>query len=148
RRAAARGPCGPSPGSPRKLPTGRSRWAGGRPRPGRPPRPADAARRRSSGSGPRALVIYLSTSLALSTRPPVSARGPSPMAVTATTPVELVEQVYARLPDRVALGRERLGRPLTFAEKVLVNHLRDPYGQPLERGRSYADFLPDRVAMQ
>ena len=24
------------------------------------------------------------------------------------------------------MGRERLGRPLTFAEKVLVNHLRDP----------------------
>ncbi|MGE3620022.1 MAG: aconitate hydratase, partial [Acidimicrobiia bacterium] len=70
------------------------------------------------------------------------------MAVTATTPLSLVEQVYARLPERVALGRERLGRPLTFAEKILVNHLRDPHGQELERGRSYADFDPDRVAMQ
>ena len=57
-------------------------------------------------------------------------------------------EVYARLPERVALGRERLGRPLTLAEKVLVNHLRDPHGQELERGRSYADFDPDRVAMQ
>ena len=70
------------------------------------------------------------------------------MAVSATTPVELVDEVYARLPERVALGRERLGRPLTFAEKILVNHLRDPQGQELERGRSYADFHPDRVAMQ
>jgi aconitate hydratase len=70
------------------------------------------------------------------------------MAVSATTPIELVDEVYGRLRDRVALGRERLGRPLTFAEKVLVNHLRDPRGQPLERGRSYADFDPDRVAMQ
>ncbi|MGH9113581.1 MAG: aconitase family protein, partial [Acidimicrobiales bacterium] len=70
------------------------------------------------------------------------------MTVTATTPIELVDQVYDRLPERVALGRERLGRPLTFAEKVLVNHLRDAHGQPLERGRSYADFDPDRVAMQ
>ena len=70
------------------------------------------------------------------------------MAVAATTPIELVDAVYARLPERVALGRERLGRPLTFAEKVLVNHLRDPQGQELERGRSYADFDPDRVAMQ
>jgi aconitate hydratase len=70
------------------------------------------------------------------------------MAVTATTPIELVDQVYDRLPERVALGRERLGRPLTFAEKVLVNHLRDAHGQPLERARSYADFDPDRVAMQ
>ncbi|HEY8544987.1 MAG TPA: aconitase family protein, partial [Acidimicrobiales bacterium] len=70
------------------------------------------------------------------------------MAVSASTPVTLVEQVYARLPQRVALGRERLGRPLTFAEKVLVNHLRHPHEQELERGRSYADLDPDRVAMQ
>jgi aconitate hydratase len=70
------------------------------------------------------------------------------MAVSATTPLSLVDQVYARLPERVALGRERLGRPLTLAEKILVNHLRDPHGQELERGRSYADFDPDRVAMQ
>ncbi|HEX6569163.1 MAG TPA: aconitate hydratase [Acidimicrobiales bacterium] len=70
------------------------------------------------------------------------------MAVSATTPIDLVDEVYARLPGRVALGRDRLGRPLTLAEKVLVNHLRDPQGQQLERGRSYADFDPDRVAMQ
>ncbi|MGH9185255.1 MAG: aconitase family protein, partial [Acidimicrobiales bacterium] len=71
------------------------------------------------------------------------------MAVTgSTTPIELVEGVYAKLPERVALGRSRLGRPLTLTEKVLVNHLRDPEGQELERARSYADFDPDRVAMQ
>ena len=70
------------------------------------------------------------------------------MAVTASTPLNLVEQVYDRLSDRVALGRERLGRPLTLAEKILVNHLDDPENQQLERGRSYADFHPDRVAMQ
>jgi aconitate hydratase len=70
------------------------------------------------------------------------------MAVSATTPIALVDQVYARLPERVALGRERMGRALTLAEKILVNHLRHPRGQELERGRSYADFDPDRVAMQ
>ena len=70
------------------------------------------------------------------------------MAVAATTPIELIKQVYGRLAERVALGRERLGRPLTFAEKVLINHLRDPQSQELERGRTYADFDPDRVAMQ
>jgi aconitate hydratase len=70
------------------------------------------------------------------------------MAVAANTPIELINEVYARLTERTALGRERLGRPLTFAEKVLVNHLRDPQGQELERGRSYADLDPDRVAMQ
>jgi aconitate hydratase len=70
------------------------------------------------------------------------------MAVTAGTPLSLVEQVYDRLTDRVAVGRTRLSRPLTLAEKILVNHLRDANSQQLERGRSYADFDPDRVAMQ
>ena len=70
------------------------------------------------------------------------------MAVTAGTPIELVQQVYSSLPDRVATVGRRLGRPLTLAEKVLANHLRDVEGQELERGRSYADFRPDRVAMQ
>jgi aconitate hydratase len=70
------------------------------------------------------------------------------MAVTAGTPIELVQSVYGKLPDNVRLGRERLGRPLSLAEKILVNHLVDPKGQEMERGRSYADFNPDRVAMQ
>ncbi|MEI7592213.1 MAG: aconitate hydratase [Actinomycetes bacterium] len=70
------------------------------------------------------------------------------MAVLATTPIELVNEVYDRLSMRTALGRQRLGRPLTFAEKVLINHLRDPQGQQLERAKSYADLDPDRVAMQ
>jgi aconitate hydratase len=70
------------------------------------------------------------------------------MAVTASTPIALVEQVYGRLADRVAQGRERIGRPLTLSEKILVNHLRDPEGASLERGRSYTDFGPDRIAMQ
>jgi aconitate hydratase len=67
--------------------------------------------------------------------------------VTATTPIELVEEVYARLPERVALGRAHHGRGLTLAEKVLLNHLRDA-SQEVERGRTYNDFDPDRVAMQ
>jgi aconitate hydratase len=66
---------------------------------------------------------------------------------SATTPIELVEEVYARLPERVALGRERLGRGLTLAEKILVNHLRDA-SQDIDRARTYNDFDPDRVAMQ
>jgi aconitate hydratase len=70
------------------------------------------------------------------------------MAVTATTPTELYQDVYRRLPERVAIGRERLGRPVTLAEKILFNHLDDPRGSGIERGRSYSDFRPDRVAMQ
>ena len=69
-------------------------------------------------------------------------------SVSATTPIELVERVYAALPGNVQIGRDRLNRPLTLTEKILVNHLADPANQELERGDSYADFHPDRVAMQ
>jgi len=65
-----------------------------------------------------------------------------------TTPLELVESVYERLPERVEIARRRLGRPLTFAEKVLANHADDPETVGLERGVDYADYRPDRVAMQ
>jgi aconitate hydratase len=67
---------------------------------------------------------------------------------SASTPIELVERVYATLPGRIEAGRRRLGRPLTLTEKILINHLRDPDDLQLERGTSYADFHPDRVAMQ
>jgi aconitate hydratase len=70
------------------------------------------------------------------------------MAVTASTPTELVEEVYGRLAQRSEVARRRLGRPVTLAEKILFNHLADPEGQPLERGRSYSELYPDRVAMQ
>jgi len=70
------------------------------------------------------------------------------VTVAARTPIELIKRVYATLDDRVSLGRERLGRPLTLAEKILINHLDDPTGAGLEPGVSYADLRPDRVAMQ
>ncbi|MEQ1872159.1 MAG: aconitate hydratase [Ilumatobacteraceae bacterium] len=69
------------------------------------------------------------------------------MAVTAGTPIELVEGVYSTLSARVAAGRKRFNRPLTLTEKILLNHLDDPT-EAIERGGSYNDFHPDRVAMQ
>ncbi len=74
-------------------------------------------------------------------------QGEKRMTVTAGTPIELVEGVYATLPDRVAAGRTRFGRPLTLTEKILLNHLGNP-DEPIERGGTYNDFHPDRVAMQ
>src|SRR5438132_3850593 len=70
------------------------------------------------------------------------------MAVTASTPIELSEEGYGRLEQAVDVAGRRLGRPVTLAEKILFNHLADPEGQPLERGRSYSELYPDRVAMQ
>ena len=69
------------------------------------------------------------------------------MAVAASTPIELIENVYANLDENIALGREKLGRGLTLAEKVLINHLASA-DQDLDRGVSYVDLRPDRVAMQ
>src|SRR3954468_2111920 len=64
------------------------------------------------------------------------------------TPPELVEAVYNRLPERAGIARERLGRPLTFAEKVLFSHADNAQEIGLQRGVDYADYRPDRVAMQ
>jgi aconitate hydratase len=70
------------------------------------------------------------------------------MSDTASTPIELVRDVYATAEDRAALARERLGRPVTLAEKILFNHLDDGREATVERGLSYNDLRPDRVAMQ
>ncbi len=69
------------------------------------------------------------------------------MAVQAETPIELVNGVYATLDERLGAARARFGRALTLAEKILINHL-DTADQELERGDSYVDLRPDRVAMQ
>jgi aconitate hydratase len=69
------------------------------------------------------------------------------MAVGPETPIELINGVYATLDERVGAMRTRLGRPLTLAEKILANHL-DNADADVERGVSYVDFRPDRVAMQ
>ncbi|MDQ1454592.1 MAG: aconitate hydratase [Actinomycetota bacterium] len=71
-----------------------------------------------------------------------------PETIGPTTPESLVEAVYATFPRRIAIARERLGRPMTFAEKVLAAHADDPWGAGSARGVDYADYRPDRVAMQ
>ena len=70
------------------------------------------------------------------------------MSVGPDTPLDLVEQVYGALPGAVEQARRRMGRPLTLAEKILSAHLAAPDGPPPERGRSYTELCPDRVAMQ
>ncbi len=64
-----------------------------------------------------------------------------------TTP-ELVQSVYDTTRERLSVIRQRLGTPLTLAEKVLFGHLADPEGAHLERGEAYLQLHPDRVAMQ
>ena len=69
------------------------------------------------------------------------------MPAIETTPA-LVRAVYEKLEANLAIVRERLGRPLTYSEKVLLGHLRDPQGQELDPGSAYLELDPDRVAMQ
>jgi aconitate hydratase len=69
------------------------------------------------------------------------------MTAIETTP-DLVRKSYARTQENLAVVRKRLGRPLTFAEKILFGHLDDAKGQDLVAGESYLLLRPDRVAMQ
>jgi aconitate hydratase len=63
--------------------------------------------------------------------------------------IDMIKKVYARYPERVAKARQILDKPLTLSEKILYTHLWDnPLTTAFERGKSYVDFDPDRVAMQ
>ena len=63
--------------------------------------------------------------------------------------LDMIKGVYTRMQERVELARKIVGRPLTLAEKILYAHLWEGSpSQVYERGASYVDFAPDRVAMQ
>jgi aconitate hydratase len=63
--------------------------------------------------------------------------------------IEMIKKVYAELPGKVEAARKMLGRPLTLTEKILYAHLAENLpASAYERGKSYVDFNPDRVAMQ
>ncbi|KAF5096668.1 hypothetical protein D0Z03_001572 [Geotrichum reessii] len=55
---------------------------------------------------------------------------------------------YKKNLENVKIVKERLGRPLTYAEKILYGHLDKPHEQDIERGISYLKLRPDRVACQ
>lgn len=63
--------------------------------------------------------------------------------------IDMIKKVYAEMPAKVDNARKTLGRPLTLSEKILFAHLHaDQELSNFERGKSYVDFAPDRVAMQ
>jgi aconitate hydratase len=64
------------------------------------------------------------------------------------TDVDMVKRVYATMGDRHRQVRERFGRPLTLAEKILITHLANLDGPLPQRQKSTVDLKPDRVAMQ
>lgn len=63
--------------------------------------------------------------------------------------IDMIREVYARMGDRISQARKICGRPLTLTEKILYSHLSDTMPEKaFERGVTYVDFNPDRVAMQ
>jgi aconitate hydratase len=63
--------------------------------------------------------------------------------------IEMIKEVYAQTPVRIAAARKVVGKPLTLTEKILYAHLSEgAASQAFKRGTSYVDFQPDRVAMQ
>src|SRR5574344_855718 len=90
---------------------------------------------------------------------------------------EIIKAFYSKYSERVSSARMSLGRPLTLSEKIIYSHLYAlgapvpvvdvsgevqasvskavcdrpsaiPAIRPLKRQQDYADFRPDRVAMQ
>ena len=62
--------------------------------------------------------------------------------------VEMVKNLYAKMPGIVGKARKKFGRPLTLAEKILVSHADNFEAQVWERGKAMLALRPDRVAMQ
>ncbi len=63
--------------------------------------------------------------------------------------IEMIKKVYENMPSRIEAARKLIGKPLTLTEKILYSHLTEGNTSSIyERGNSYVDFAPDRVAMQ
>ena len=63
--------------------------------------------------------------------------------------IEMIKQVYSRLPGRVEAARKLTGKPLTASEKILYSHLWETQvDKAFQRGVDYVDFTPDRIACQ
>ena len=63
--------------------------------------------------------------------------------------LEIIKNLYSSLESKIEQARGLLKRPLTFTEKVLFSHIiKNQTLTSLKRGSSYANFSPDRVAMQ
>ena len=70
------------------------------------------------------------------------------MEKTPADAVVTVRNYYKNLAERMAAVRDRVGRPLTLAEKILFAHKADLKASLPVRGQSTVGLHPDRVAMQ
>src|SRR5450432_1012341 len=63
--------------------------------------------------------------------------------------LDMIKKLYGNFAGRISAARKIVDRPLTLTEKILYAHLwQGNATEAHERGKSYVDFTPDRVAMQ
>ncbi|MEY4937192.1 MAG: aconitate hydratase [Bacteroidota bacterium] len=66
-----------------------------------------------------------------------------------TFDIKMLKAFYKAYASKIGAARDRLGRPMTLAEKILYAHLHpDSPLADYKRGVDYVFFAPDRVAMQ
>ncbi len=68
--------------------------------------------------------------------------------ITTESTAALAESIYGRMSERLRTIRERIVRPLTLSEKLLLGHVQSPDRQALEPGASYLRIMADRVVLQ
>ena len=61
---------------------------------------------------------------------------------------KMIEEIYEKRNQSLALVRQKINKPLTLTEKILYSHLADPMVRRFDRGKDYANFNPDRVILQ
>lgn len=62
--------------------------------------------------------------------------------------LDIIQKFYKALPDKVKAARQLASKPLTLTEKILFAHMPSTIKSLPVRGKTYAEFYPDRVAMQ
>ena len=62
--------------------------------------------------------------------------------------LDLIKKVYSGFKGKVDAAKKVLGRPMTYAEKILYAHLWGDAANPYTGGKDFVEFAPDRVAMQ
>ena len=63
--------------------------------------------------------------------------------------LSMLQEFYEAYAAKIGRIREKLARPLTYAEKILYTHLYDDADlRSVKRGEDYVNFRPNRVAMQ
>ncbi|SVE22116.1 uncharacterized protein METZ01_LOCUS474970, partial [marine metagenome] len=61
--------------------------------------------------------------------------------------IDLIKKYYQDFPGKIDKLRGLRNRPLTFTEKILFTHLSGNF-RDFQKGKDYAEFSIDRVAMQ